>query len=62
VTLDSQGAAFGQHFFGESENFFAKYHAQQFQIQNDFTPFQRSPELSKIVKFSWCKAFRAIKF
>ena len=35
---------------------------QQFQIQNDFTPFQRSPELSRIVKFSWCKAFRAIKF
>jgi hypothetical protein len=36
--------------------------SQQFQIQNDFTPFQRSSRLSKIVNSSWCKAFRTIKF
>ena len=35
---------------------------QQFQIQNDFAPFQRFTEILRIINFSWCKGFRAVKF
>jgi len=35
---------------------------QQFQIQNDFAPFQRSVEILRIINPSCCKGFRAVKF
>jgi len=35
---------------------------QQFQIQNDFAPFQRSARTSKIVNTVWCKDLRTEKF
>jgi len=35
---------------------------QQFQIQNDFAPFQRSVKMLRIINPSCCKGFRAVKF
>ena len=35
---------------------------QQFQIQNDFAPFQRSVEILRIINPSCCKGFRTVKF
>jgi len=38
------------------------FEQQQFQIQNDFAPFQRSVEILRIINSSCCRGFRAVKF
>ena len=45
-----------------SDQYYALPLSQQFQIQNDFAPFQLSVEILRIINPSCCKGFRAVKF